>query len=87
MFIEGDVKNVDSYDHIYTSFSLKVHIMISVVRCISLVMKKEWKNKLTEMSVLSGVRVLVQLERDPHQYGLKGKTLPEANSDLGCSVE
>ena len=48
--------------------------MISVVRCISLVMKKEWKNKLTEMPVLSGVRVLAQLERDPHQYGLKGKT-------------
>ena len=74
MFIEEDVNNVDSYDHIYTSFSLKIHIMISVVRCISLVMKKEWKNKLTEMPVLSGVRVLAQLERDPHQYGLKGKT-------------
>ena len=57
--------------------------MISVVRCISFVMKKEWKHKLTEMSVLSGVGVL----GDPHQYGLKGKTLPEANFDLGCSVE
>ena len=38
--------------------------------------EKEWKNKLTEMSLLSGVRVLAQLERDPQKYGLEGKTLP-----------